>query len=141
MKPIVFFLLCISISAQAGECSPGKPEPFNSFVQRFAYEPEFAIRRTVFPLRILKWQYGMDENGKDVSAPERWQITQADFAGWPSLASAMQENGLASRIAVKTGTRAVLEVFRPNTDWLLQFHFRIRNGCWLFWQYEDRSLD
>ncbi len=134
-------LLVGSFSVLASECTQRMPESFDTFLERFSSDHDFAIRRTVFPLRILKWEYGLDEKGKDVSAPEKWNISRSDYAGWPKLDAALKDNKqLAFRIGRNSGTKAVFEVFQPNTDWIVLFHFKAKKGCWYFWQYEDKSL-
>ncbi|MFA7293590.1 MAG: hypothetical protein WC023_15230 [Rhodocyclaceae bacterium] len=134
-------LLVMSLTGQASDCSPQKPEPFDSFLKNFSSAQDFALKRTVFPLRMLKWEFGLDEQGKDVSAPEKWAISRGEYDGWPTLSEALKENKqLTSRVGSITAAKVVLEVFQPNTDWLVLFHFRTQKGCWFFWQYEDRSL-
>jgi hypothetical protein len=134
-------LLVGSFSVLASDCTQRKPESLDNFLERFSTDHDFANTRTIFPLRVLKWEFGLDEKGKDVSAPEKWKISRSDYAGWPRLDKVLKDNKqLASRISSNSGTKAIFEIFQPNTDWIVLFHFKSQKGCWYFWQYEDRSL-
>lgn len=127
-------------AANAVECSPKTPEPFARFLQRFSTEPIFSVKRTVLPLRTLKWEYGLDDKGKDASAPVKSFISARDYLQWPTLDSYMISNTLRSAIDSQGRTAAVLKVFKPDTDWQMLYHFKRQKGCWLFWKYEDQSL-
>lgn len=142
MKALLFgpVLLTAAIAANAVECSPKNPEPFSSFFQRFSTEHAFAVRRTVLPLRILKWEYGLNDKGEDDSAPTKSFISISDYLQWPTLNSYMKSNDLTSAIGSQTRTATVLKVFKEDTDWQMLYHFKLQKGCWFFWKYEDQSL-
>lgn len=89
---------------------------------------------------MLKWEYGIDDNGKDESAPVKSQISKDDYAQWPSLGVYMKNNGLQSRIKSQSRATAVVDVFKEYSDWLVSYHFKTKAGCWFLWQYEDQSL-
>lgn len=124
----------------AAGCSPKRPEPVAPFLNRFSTEPAFAVRRTVLPLQRLKWEYGANANGEDESAAVKSLITRQDYLRWPPLDSAMKSNNLTSAIERQTATEVVLKIFQQDTDWLTLYHFRLQNGCWFLWQFEDQSL-
>ncbi|MFN4360260.1 MAG: hypothetical protein ACK4F4_06000 [Hylemonella sp.] len=52
----------------------------------------------------------------------------------------MAGNGLQAKVKSRKKTAVVVEVFKPNTDWLVSWHFRTKSGCWYFWRHEDHSL-
>ncbi|MFN4360259.1 MAG: hypothetical protein ACK4F4_05995 [Hylemonella sp.] len=56
-------------SAVAAACSAAQPEPFDVFFKRFAGDRAYALERTVLPLQMWRWEYGLDANGKDDSSP------------------------------------------------------------------------
>ncbi|HYD60332.1 MAG TPA: hypothetical protein VEC35_08250 [Noviherbaspirillum sp.] len=133
-------LLGTPITAFAAACSPKNPESFTLFLQRFSLEPTFALKRTIFPLQILRWEYGVNERGEDESAPVISRIAKSEYSGWTLLDTYMRNNGLSSEIESKGKHKAVLKVFKDGTDWQMLYRFKLRNGCWFFWQFEDESL-
>lgn len=132
--------LITSVAANAIECSPTSPEPFTPFLERFSTELKFAERRVVLPLLVLRWEYGVSEKGQDESAPVKSFLAKKEYLTWPTLDSYIKSNNLKSVIDNQTRMTAVLKVFKPDTDWLMLYHFKLRHGCWFFWQYEDQSL-
>ena len=121
-------------------CSSSRPEAFAAFFERFSVEPAFAINRTVFPLQVLKWEYGVDNSGKDESAPVKSSLAKDSFAKWKSLNSYMKDNGLQARVKKVTAIAAVVDIFKDSSDWLVSYHFKVKSGCWYLWQYEEQSV-
>lgn len=142
MKALLFAvaLLTTAVAGNAAECSPDNPEPFVSFLQRFSTESKFTVRRTVLPLRMLKWEYGLNDKGEDDSAPMKSFVSKRDYLQWPTLDSYIKSNNLTSAIDSQSRTAAILKVFKQDTDWQMLYHFKSQKGCWFFWQYEDQSL-
>ncbi|MBS1190554.1 MAG: hypothetical protein H6R10_2346 [Rhodocyclaceae bacterium] len=52
----------------------------------------------------------------------------------------MRENGLVSKIRKLAARIAVVEVFKPDSDWLTTYHFLRKGNCWFFHEYQDHSL-
>ena len=142
MKALLFAVAFLATAAagNAAECSPDNPEPFASFLQRFSMEPKFAVNRTVLPLRMLKWEYGLNDKGEDDSATVKSFVSKRDYLKWPTLDSYIKGNNLTSAIDSQTRTAAILNVLKQDTDWQMLYHFKSQKGCWFFWQYEDQSL-
>ena len=124
----------------AGECRAMQPEAFAAFFSRFADEKPFAVTRTIFPLQQVRWEYGVDAKGNDVSTPVRSRVSKVAFSATPSLSAYMQKNGLTSKIKEITTNTAVVAVFKPDTDWLTTYHFSLKGNCWFFHKYQDYSL-
>lgn len=142
MKALLFVAIFFTaaIDANARGCMPNNRELFAPFLQRFSTEPAFALKRTVLPLRVLKWEYGIDENGEDESAPIKSFVSKRDYLRWPTLDSYMKNNNLSSSVDRQTRSAVVLRVFQQDSDWPMLYHFKLWKGCWYFWQYEDQSL-
>jgi hypothetical protein len=137
----VVFLLGLSTGSATGlACSSTQSEPFDGFFQRFSSDRTFALERTVLPLQMWQWEYGVDANGKDDSAPKKSLLARNDYLKWPVLKEHMTQNGLQSKVKSRKKTATVVEVFKPDTDWLVSWHFRAQSGCWYFWRHEDHSL-
>lgn len=134
------FLLSAPIAALAVDCSASRPEAFAPFFDRFSSEPAFALSRTVFPLQVLKWEYGLDSGGKDVSAPVKSLLSRDAFAQQSALKNYWADNGLQARIKKVAPAAAAVEVSKDSSDWLVSYRFKIKSGCWYLWQYEDQSL-
>lgn len=98
------------------------------------------MKRTTFPLRVLKWEYGLDENGKDESAPVVTYVSKAKYLNSPTISEHMQENKLEAKIKKLTGQVSVVEIYFPDSSWVNTFHFRRIGHCWSFHELQDHSL-
>jgi hypothetical protein len=137
---IILSMMFYSALSAGSACESVKREDFSVFFSRFSDDRQFAFNRTIFPLRALKWEYGIDSNGKDESAPVRSRISKEKYASAPSLSVYMKENGLTSKIKSSTSRSAVVEVFKDGTDWLTTRHFVRKGNCWFLYEYQDHSL-
>jgi hypothetical protein len=137
---LVLLMLLFSTSSYSGDCSTEKPELFNNYLSRFSTDGVFSSTRTIFPLRVLVWEYGLDENGKDDSGPAETLISIAEYKKWPTLKDMMVKNGLSNKIKSQTKDDVVLELYKEGTDWQIDYYFKNKNGCWYFWKYENASL-
>lgn len=129
-----------SVQAQAEDCKAKVREQFSAFFSRYETDKQFAISRTTFPLRSLKREFGLDEKGRDVPSVIRSSISQAQFSASPALSTYAKENGLSSRIKPPAARSAIVEVFKPDTDWLISYHFQLKGSCWFLSEYQDQSL-
>ena len=82
---ILLWLLIFPMLACAGKCDAPERENFLTFFFRFSGDKDFAIARTVYPLKVLAQQYGIDELGNDVSRVIRFSRTKKQDAELPSL--------------------------------------------------------
>ena len=137
---VLFVLLLQSALAVASVCNASSPEEFAPFFSKFSGNKHFAVSRTLFPLRALKWEYGIDSHSKDESAPRRYHISKAQYESTPSLSSSMNEHGLTSREKSIGKCTAIVEVFREGTDWVTSHHFKRIGHCWFLYEYQDHSL-
>jgi hypothetical protein len=139
-KLLFAVLSLISFVAFGATCPATKPEPFDTFFQRFSNDQGFAVQRTILPLQMQKWEYGIDKNGKDESAPKNSLLSKSDYLKWVTLSEHMKSNGLKSSIESQTRKAVVVQVSLPNSDWVVLWHFKLQASCWFFWRYEDKSL-
>lgn len=111
-------------------CGPKAPEKFDSFLPRFLAERDFASARTTDPFESLRW------DGKE--APEKALLPRAQVRAEAALGSTIRDAGLSTQYERKDGGME-LKVFKPDTDWLTYYRFRLHEGCWQLWQVEDFS--
>jgi hypothetical protein len=55
----LFALFLFSVKANASTCKGKQPENFATFFKSFSAKKPFAVARTAYPLRYLKWNRGM----------------------------------------------------------------------------------
>lgn len=154
MKTLLPLLACLWLAtpvATAGSglrmedirlaCSASTPEPFGTFFRKFAGSPPFAAERTVLPLPVVRRQpAGAGDRDDDESVPTQTYVSREEFMQWPRLADFMANNGLTARLRSHTQSAVAVDVVKEDTDWLVTYHFRLANGCWRLWKYEDQSL-
>lgn len=136
------FLIAVTITAPAYafDCKAREPESFATFFSHFSDDKQFATSRTIYPIRSIKWEFGVDDNGNDVSAPTRSTISREKNSKAPTLSAYMTENGLTARTKPLSQRVVEVEVLKPNTDWIVIFRFARKGHCWFFTEYEDQSL-
>lgn len=138
MRKLLFFCIFL-LSANA--CTIPANEDFSTFFSRFSGEKTFAESRTIYPLRVLTWEYGIDENGKDESAPIlSYVYKQEDEKHLNLLSTYMKENGLKSEIESLTPDAAVVHVFKEDTDWSMTYHFSRKGKFWFLSEFQNHSL-
>lgn len=137
---LLICLLFLAVPGLAGACEAAQPESFAPFFTRFAADKGFAVSRTQYPLQVLVWEYGVDAGGKDASAARRSQVSRVADAKAPSLSASMRDQGLTSRPKHVGPRTAVVEVFKPDTDWLMTYHFRRLGRCWYLQEFQNHSL-
>jgi hypothetical protein len=111
------------------QCSSRSPEEFESFMSRYMNDRQFATERTVAPLEML------DGPDREKSLATREQIAQSTL-----LSDVIKAENLSTSQSVAPGV-VELKVFRPDADsHIYYYRFRLQNGCWHLWQFEDASL-
>jgi hypothetical protein len=133
-------LLAAPAAALAAVCSTNNPEPFGLFIRQFSSEPAFALKRTILPLEVLRWEYGINERGEEKPEVVVSWISKHEYAKWAPLDGYMKKNGLTSSIESQSKNAAALKIFKDGTDWQVVYRFKLRKGCWFLRQFEDESL-
>jgi chlorite dismutase len=121
------------------KCQVTTIERFAPFFSQFADSKEFADNRTLYPLKVTRNEYGVDANGRNASLKIQSMVSKAENASYPTLSVFMQTNSLESKRKTLSSRSAVVEVFRPDSDWLLSYHFQRRSNCWYLLRVEDHS--
>jgi len=138
MRYVAALILLFPLLASAA-CTDKAPKTFTDFLTHYIDDPRFARQHTEFPLHHVRWEYGTGAHeGKAVRRTTR--INSAPASGPVVLGKFMQDNALQFKIRHQDRAAATIEVFKPDTDWLIHYQFRRRNGCWYLWQIEDASL-
>ena len=132
-------LLVLPPTGQAA-CSQDSPEDFAEFLPAFLTSGDFALRRTALPLRSVRWEYGVDAKGRDRTYKTVSLIPKRQIPHDKALSAFMGENEMTHQVFKREREKVEVQIFKPDTDWLLHYHFRRRQGCWQLWQIEDYSL-
>jgi hypothetical protein len=138
LSAVILALLFPSISLADG-CNATTREDFGSFFSKFREDQGFSVNRTHFPLKAFQWEYGLDENGKDDSAPRRYRISKFEYEKSPSLSASMKKEGLDFKIKSIKARTAIVEVFKPDTGWLMSYRFIRKGNCWFLDEFGDHS--
>ena len=140
MLPMLpMWLTLLAPAGAAAQCTSGPDEPFGKFVGAFASDKRFAMARTHYPLPMRRHPKGDGEPAPGATGVET-RLRQDEDAQAPPLAGYARANGLQLRVASSDAAQATLRMEKPDTDWLLTYHF-IRDGrCWFLVRIEDHSL-
>lgn len=143
MPYLILLSLLLPLNALAG-CKPGAPEAFARFIDAFARDKTFALARTLYPMPILRHEIGY-EDGKVIDETVATPLSREDDAALPTMRSYARDNGLQlSTSSVRKGSgsagSATVRIEKPDTDWLLTYHFVRRAGCWYLQRIEDHSV-
>lgn len=136
----LFLSLFILTSGYAHTCKVSSSENFQIFFDRFLVEKEFAISRTVYPVRHLKQEYGLNENGQEDSSATLTLLTEKQYKEALPLSTFIQENKLIFEIKMRSKNVATVKVYKSDTDWVLEYHFIQKHRCWFLREIEDLSL-
>ena len=140
---IVRLLLALSfvfLSAQAfAQCKSVPAEIFQDFIDGFSESKTLAMSRTIYPTYTLRHEAGV-ENGKEIVSAIKTTVSKADDVATPTITQLLARNQLTMRVKNVGNKQATVEVFKPDTDWLLSYHFVERHGCWFLHHVEDHSL-
>lgn len=126
-------------TAIAGECHSSQPEAFPRFFEQFAADKPFSVSRPVYPGYVVRHDVEAEMENPGAHTV-RIPVSREDDAATPTIAEQVRKNGMRTRIRELSSTQAVIELFKPDTDWLLSYHFESRRGCWYLHHVEDHSL-
>lgn len=141
IRTSLLILLTISPAlASAGKCNAPAQEDFAIFFSRFSDDKRFSVERTMFPLRVVKWEYGLNAKGQDESAARRYTVAKDRLAAMPPLSTTVKNQGLSTRFQSVRSRLAVVEIFKEGSDWFTEHHFKRVGHCWFLFEYQDHSL-
>lgn len=141
MRHLTFLGLFITLPLTSySACTPAKPEDFTTFLQHFLASGDFALSRTRTPLPLIGWNEDMEAKGGAHTGKVVRMIGKQEMQLTLPLTTYLREHGLTHKIARQQTEKVTVQVFKPDTDWLLLYHFRRQQGCWKLWKIEDFSL-
>jgi hypothetical protein len=144
MRAVRFGLAVIVVplcaTAAAAGCASQQPEDFNRFLARFMAERPFAVGRTLYPLDVVRHEVGLTADGQPEDTRVRRFVTRQEDAAQPSLRDHIVANALDHKVQRLQRRLAEVDVFKPDTDWLVSYHFRRQGACWFLRRVEDHSL-
>ena len=138
LKFILYALIIFTANiAHAGQCTVKKIENFYDFYSRFSTDKVFSMQRTIYPLKNKLWS---PDDKTDVAIFKENYTTLEEDKIQPNLLKYLRENHLESEFKKVTEKEYLVEVYKPDTDWLLYFHFQRTGNCWYLYETEDFSL-
>ena len=126
--------------AHAGGCDSAESENFLTFFFHFSGDKAFATSRTVYPLKVLAQQYGIDEIGNDLSSTTRLSRSKQQDAEMPNLSSTLQEGNLIAKVHELSSDSTVVQVFGENSEWGQTYHFSRKGKCWFLREFREHSI-
>jgi hypothetical protein len=139
-NPIATLLCTQFLAVAASACLPSKPEPWEPFLARYSNSQQFALDRTRFPLPVLVREYGVDDKDRPATEYRTMIVSKTEYSKGAALAPYATANGLQLRIRSLSSATAIVELFKPNSDNLILYRFRLIRGCWHLRQIENQSL-
>lgn len=119
-----------------------RDEDFNSFFTQYSTNKAFSLSRSVFPIRSFKYEYGVDQHGKEETAVIETRVVSDTLAKQPTLSEYAATNGLSVEIqpAPDTPLKHRVKVYKQGTDWLVEYHFIKTDNRWYLYETHDYSL-
>ncbi|MEW5745784.1 MAG: hypothetical protein AB1805_10165 [Nitrospirota bacterium] len=129
-----FCLLPISVSAE-----PGCVSTFEDFLSKFETDRSFQEENTVFPLKHSFVDLNADPEPRAVNKPlSKTEVTERINPIFPSPA-AQRKVPFVRVIKSPTQTRSIVQLEKPDTGYLLIYHFHKIGKCWRLVEFEDAS--
>ncbi|HSH54329.1 MAG TPA: hypothetical protein VK967_04805 [Methylotenera sp.] len=133
---IIFVVFFIFSAAAAADCNVKNHEKFDGFFSKWSKNKKFSLTRTLFPIKSIEYS----NNGTEAeSVPVYGQISKAEVESNPSLSEYILKQSLAYDISSVSSESATVKVFKADTDWLYEYHFKKLQGCWYLHEVEDLS--
>jgi hypothetical protein len=124
-------------SSAMAQCKPG--EVFAPFLARFSQDKSFAVTRTLYPMTNLRHEFG-HEDGKSVDVVIKTVVTKADDASAPTMKQVQDKYTLDAKTDALSSRAAKVKLFQPDSDFVIDYHFVKRHGCWYLHHIDDSSL-
>ena len=137
---ICLLFLAIFSSIAQGKCDASSQEKFQDFFLQFASSKSFATSRTIYPHVVIRHEYGVDERGREVDEKVKTIVTKQMDESYPALFDYMKTNALKYKQKSLSASKATVEIFKPDSDWLLSYYFKRKGKCWYLAGVEDHSL-
>jgi hypothetical protein len=138
-RTLLGLLIALPLTSQSA-CTPAIPEDFASFLPQFLASRELALSRMRTPLPVIRWDESMVAKSQAQTGKVVRKMGKHEMHPSLPLATYLRQQGLTHKIARQAPEDVTVQIFKPDTDWLLHYHFRLQRGCWQLWQIEDFSL-
>ncbi len=117
-------------------------EDFNLFFTQYSTNKTFSLSRSIFPIRSFKYEYGVDQHGKEETAVIETRVVSDTLAKQPTLSEYATTNGLSIEIqpAHANSPKRIVKVYKQGTDWLIEYHFIKTDNLWYLNETHDYSL-
>jgi len=131
-------LLALPISAFA-DCRTSTAEPFKQFLESFANDKHFAIARTEYPLRYIRYEEpDVEQEGRTAI---KSVVDRSTDLAQPTMAGYARDNDVELNTISLKKARAVVRIAKPHTDALIvDYHFGRKGACWYLRRIENQSL-
>lgn len=139
MRPLLALLICFFSVQGFAQCKSITAENFQDFIDEFAASKPLAMSRTIYPTYTLRHEVGV-ENGKEIVSAVKTTVSKTKDESTPTIKQILVKNQMAMNVKDLRKKQATVEIFKPDTDWLLTYHFVVRQGCWYLHHIEDHSL-
>lgn len=133
----LFFTCCLIPGL--GAAAPGCVTAFDDFLARFETDRSFQEENTVFPLKHSFINLETDPEPRRVAkALSKTETTERTDPIFPSPAT-QRTVPFVRAIKSPTQTGRIVQLQKPDTGYLLIYHFRKISGCWKLVEFEDAS--
>lgn len=139
MKYLISLVLFVVPLSTLAECKATGRENFAEFFSLFAEQKSFAIARTIYPTYVLRHEYGVEDD-KEVHSVVKTPVSKSTDASSPTMNEFALKNGLQLTTQSQKGKASIVRMEKPDSDWLLTYHFVRRGSCWFLHHIEDHSL-
>lgn len=139
MRYLLAIILYLASASAFAQCTATPAESFENFIPKFAESKPLALSRTIYPTYTLRIDYSF-ENRKEITSAIRTPVSKIKDETTPTIKQILAKNEMAMEIKDVKSKQATVAVFKPNSDWLLTYHFINRLGCWYLHHIEDHSL-
>ena len=133
--PFIVVASLLALSAPACACSKAQPEVFGNFMAQFIMSMDFALTRASFPLPASR----LDMHAGPEPIVKPYRLTREAFKTAGTIGAQEKRDGLKTRQHAVGPRSAELHVHKPDTGWLVVYHFHLRNNCWHLRRMEDQS--
>lgn len=144
---LIFFAMVACGTSHGEECSEQSPETFSSFFKQYIADRDWALERTVFPLKYSVTRGVLDsvENGREFNE-DKLTKSRGEYAKWLPLADwisghqysikmSLVENEVMKRVRIKPRQEGMTQGQR-----MYDFEFKRRAGCWRLVLIEENVI-
>jgi len=137
---VLSLFLWFPVIASGATCDAPENENFLTFFFRFSGDKDFSVSRTLYPLKVLAQQYGIDQLGNNVSSTKRLTRTKKQDGELPGLSSLLQMGNLIAKVHQLSSKSSVVQVYGESSEWAQTYHFSRRGRCWYLKEFREHSV-